>query len=258
VKNSYTDGKNIADTHTEKDVVIADLILGKKPKFSLYCRITDERTEQPIDSVKVIIYNNIDKTNELILTSSSGDFYRDLAGMKINDSLSYKVTTEKAGYLTKIQFYNQKLFREGQYNMHEVLNFRMDPVEEGFDLSKIVDVKSIYFDLGKDKIRPDAAKELDKIVKVMNENPKLEIELGSHTDCRGTAKANLELSDRRAKSSANYIKARITNPDRITGKGYGESRLINHCECEGDKKVPCSEDEHQQNRRTEFKVTKVK
>jgi outer membrane protein OmpA-like peptidoglycan-associated protein len=257
VKNLYSGGKNTADTHTDEYVVIADLFLQKKPQFSLYCLVSDEKTGKPLDSVKITMSNNMDKTVDLILTPETGDFYRNLEGKKLNDSLSYKVTAERKGYLTKIQNYNQKLYREGQYNIHEVLNFKMDPVEEGSDLSKIVDVKPIYFDLGKHNIRPDAAKELDKIVKVMNENPDLEIELGSHTDCRGTATANMALSDRRAKSSAAYIQARISNPKRIYGKGYGESKLINHCECEGNRKVPCTEEEHQQNRRTEFKIIKM-
>jgi outer membrane protein OmpA-like peptidoglycan-associated protein len=257
IKPKYHDGKNKADTHTDDYIVISDLILNRKPQLSLYCLVSDQKTGNPIDSVKVTMYDNMNKKVDLFLTTESGDFFKSLEDRKLNDSVSYKITTEKTGYLTKIQTYSQKLYREGQYNIHEVLNFKLDPVEEGFDLSKIVDVKAIYFDLGKDKIRPDAAKELDKIVKVMNENPGLVIELGSHSDCRGTAKANLALSDRRAKASANYIKAKITKPERIYGKGYGESMPINKCECEGDKVVPCTEEEHQQNRRTEFKVIKL-
>lgn len=62
------------------------------------------------------------------------------------------------------------------------------------------------------------------------------------------------LSDKRAKASAEYIKKKITNPERIYGKGYGESRLLNGCECEGAVKSACPEEEHQKNRRTEFKV----
>jgi len=64
----------------------------------------------------------------------------------------------------------------------------------------------------------------------------------------------MKLSDRRAISSADYIKARITSPDRIYGKGYGESKLVNDCGCEGQQKSKCSEEEHQANRRTEFKI----
>jgi len=115
----------------------------------------------------------------------------------------------------------------------------------------------IYFDYDKFFIRPDAAIELDKIVAVMNEYPTMEIELGSHTDCRGSKKYNFNLSDKRAKASAEYIRKRIANPTRIYGKGYGESKLVNTCACEAPKKSTCSEDEHQQNRRTEFVIIKM-
>jgi outer membrane protein OmpA-like peptidoglycan-associated protein len=90
----------------------------------------------------------------------------------------------------------------------------------------------------------------------MNDNPTLVVELGSHTDCRATMKYNLSLSDRRAKASATYIKGRISNPKRIYGKGYGESNLVNDCGCEGELKSSCSEEEHQANRRTEFRIVK--
>jgi len=256
VKPIYTSGYNTADTHTDEYIVIADLFLQKTPQFSLYCLITDENTLEPLDSVKIILHDNLKNTTEEIYTPITGDFHRNLDDKKLNDSLSYNIHIERYAYLTENHVYNQKMFHEGQYNMHEALNFEMDHIEEGMDLSKLIDVNPIYFDLNKDNIRPDAAIELDKIVKVMNENPGLEIELGSHTDCRGTAAYNMDLSDRRAKSSAKYIRERITKPERIYGKGYGESKLINHCECEGNRKVPCTEIEHQQNRRTEFKIMK--
>jgi len=88
----------------------------------------------------------------------------------------------------------------------------------------------------------------------MNKYPNMVVELGSHTDCRAPAAYNETLSDNRAKASADYIKGNIVNPNRITGKGYGESHLINKCECEGSRVIPCTEEEHQENRRTEFKV----
>jgi len=102
----------------------------------------------------------------------------------------------------------------------------------------------------------DAAKELDKIEKVMQENPTMTIELGSHTDCRSSKAYNLSLSSKRAKSSAEYIVSKGIAKNRIVGKGYGESKLINGCECEGKVQSSCSEDEHQANRRTEFLITK--
>ena len=122
------------------------------------------------------------------------------------------------------------------------------------NLTNLIEINPINFDLNKAVIRPDAKKELDKIVMIMNEYPKMEVELGSYTDCRASKAYNRKLSDRRARASAAYIKSKITNPERIYGKGYGESRSLNGCECEGDVKPDCSEEEHEMNRRTEFKV----
>ena len=133
-----------------------------------------------------------------------------------------------------------------------------EPITIGTDLAKVFAINPIYFDVNKAIIRPDAALELDKIVAFMNEHPELEIELGSHTDCRSSASYNKSLSDRRAKASAAYIKARIKHPERIKGKGYGESQLLNNCFCEDSIKSTCSEEEHQLNRRTEFKVVGIK
>jgi outer membrane protein OmpA-like peptidoglycan-associated protein len=106
--------------------------------------------------------------------------------------------------------------------------------------------------LGKWDIRNDAAVELDKIVQAMKDNPTVVIELGSHTDSRGSNQANLDLSDKRAKASAEYIVSQGIDSNRIYGKGYGESRIVNRCK-DG---VKCREEEHAQNRRTEFKVVK--
>jgi outer membrane protein OmpA-like peptidoglycan-associated protein len=118
----------------------------------------------------------------------------------------------------------------------------------------MIEINPINFDLNKYNIRPDAAIELDKIVEIMNQYPKMVVELGSHTDCRGSRSYNESLSDRRAKASAAYIKERITDPQRIYGKGYGETILLNDCECEGSIQSSCSEEELAINRRTEFKV----
>jgi len=138
-----------------------------------------------------------------------------------------------------------------------ILDLTLSKLEIGADLAKMIDIKPIYFDLGKYNIRPDAAKELDKIIKVMNEYPTMYIELGSHTDCRSSYESNMKLSDNRAKSSAEYISQKISNPERISGKGYGETKLINGCACEGAVKSKCTEAEHQANRRTEFIILKI-
>ena len=124
----------------------------------------------------------------------------------------------------------------------------------GVNLADIIEINPIYFDFDKANIRPDAAVELDKIVKVMADYPGMVIELGSHTDCRGSNEYNLYLSDRRAKSSAAYIQERIDNSERIYGKGFGETTpnvpSPNGC-------GTLSEDEHQLNRRTEFIIVEL-
>ena len=252
-KEKYFDGKNIADTDTEKEVIKADLVLTKDPGLSLLCIVKDKKTGEPIEGVSVKLTNNIKGKVEDITTSNAGDFMRALSNNKLNDRISYNLVFEKDGYMSKTITYNQLLDHEGQYKIIETL----DKMDVGMDLSKFIEINPIYFDYNKYYIRDDAAIELDKIVKVMNENPGMYIELGSHTDCRGSEKYNTKLSDRRAKASAKYIKSKISKPERIQGKGYGETMLINHCACEGRVKSKCSDEEHQANRRTEFRITKL-
>lgn len=112
---------------------------------------------------------------------------------------------------------------------------------------------NIYYDFDKWDILPESETELDKLIKVMNENPKWKIELGSHTDSRGTHAYNERLSQRRSESAVNYIVSRGISKNRITAKGYGETQLINHC-ADG---VECTEEQHRQNRRTEFTIIEI-
>ena len=125
----------------------------------------------------------------------------------------------------------------------------VDIMEVGQDLGVLLNLNPIYFDLSKSFIRPDAASELQKVINAMRENPTLKIDVRSHTDSRSSAGFNMRLSDARAKSTVDYI-VNIGGIDRsrITGRGYGESQLLNRC----SDGVPCSETEHQLNRRSEF------
>lgn len=120
-------------------------------------------------------------------------------------------------------------------------------------IDKPIVLENIYYDYNKWNIRKDAAMELDKLVKLLKDNPKIEIELGSHTDARGSDNYNQILSDRRAASAVYYLFKSGIDPKRLTWKGYGESVLVNEC----GNDVKCTEEAHQENRRTEFKVTKI-
>ena len=254
-KNTYFDNSGLfttIDLDPTIEVITKDVNLEKDPGLSLYALITDKKSGLPLEGVILTVIDNITGEKTTYMTGASGDFRRPLADKKIDDQGSYNLIVEKEGYFTKTVTYNTKLSKPGQYNVHEALDLGLDA--EVKDLSELVKINPINFDLNKFNIRPDAAKELDKIVEVMNQYPNMIVELGSHTDCRASIKYNETLSDKRAKASAAYIKAKITNPSRIYGKGYGESRLINDCGCEGNIKSTCSEEEHQLNRRTEFKV----
>jgi outer membrane protein OmpA-like peptidoglycan-associated protein len=251
-KEKYFDGANTASTKTDKDEVIADVVLEQDPGFLLYGLITDSKTKSVIVDAKITLVDKNTGLRESYSTSQQGDFLKILTDNKLNDKVSFDFILEKEGYFSKTVSYNAVLTRPGQYNIHEVLDFSMDI--EVKDLAELIQINPIYFDLDKYNIRPDAALELDKIVEIMNKYPNMVVELGSHTDCRAPAAYNEKLSDNRAKASATYIKGKIVNPERITGKGYGETQLKNQCECEGAKVVPCTEEEHQLNRRTEFKV----
>ena len=117
-------------------------------------------------------------------------------------------------------------------------------------------VPNIYYDLNKWNIRKDAASELDKLVRLMKENPTLEIELSSHTDCRSSARYNVVLSARRAKSAIDYVTKKGIKVKRFIAVGYGESRLTNNCYCEPTDASVCTLEQHAANRRTEVRVLK--
>ena len=114
----------------------------------------------------------------------------------------------------------------------------------------MININTIYFDFDKWNIRPEAAKELDKVIAVMKEHPSMIIESGSHTDSRAREAYNQILSEKRAKSTVDYIVARGIERNRLTSKGYGEMQLVNNC----SSFVTCSREEHQLNRRTEFVI----
>lgn len=216
--------------------------------------VADKKSGTKINSAKIEFLNpTTQEKYETISSQMNGQFTSSiLKDKKFGDSLYYHVRVSKEGYMTQTFDFMTTLGADTAIH----LSYLLEKPEIGIDLAKTLDLKPIYFDLDKSAIRPDAKIELDKIVKIMNDNTTLVIELGSHTDCRASMKYNLSLSDRRAKASAAYIKARITNPSRIYGKGYGESKLVNDCGCEGDTKSTCSEEEHQANRRTEFRIVK--
>jgi outer membrane protein OmpA-like peptidoglycan-associated protein len=246
---------NLPEGQTE---FIQNLDLIKKSGIPLYCLVTDKNSKLPLDNVTFSITEIPSKMNIIAgVTNASGVIQKVLENNKIGDLINYEITIGKEGYLLKTLIFNQIITQDGIINIHEKLDLSISKLDLGMDLATLIDIKPIYFDLGKSVIRKDAALELDKIVKVMNDYPTMKIELGSHTDCRSSIAFNEKLSANRAQVSADYIKSRIQNPERIYGIGYGESKLKIDCPCEGTVKSSCSEEDHQQNRRTEFVVKNI-
>lgn len=217
--------------------------------------VNDAKTGQPLDAVAVRI---IDDSTGVVLfegkTSDLGALTAVLDSLQLNSSKTLRVNLDKEGYVSKEVTFSFDAKDTNAINVRDLVNVDLDPLLLEMDLTALLGLKSIYYDFDKADLRPDALVELDKVVKFMNQYPDIKVELGSHTDCRGTAKYNQALSNKRAENAANYIKSRISNSDRIIFMGYGESMLRTNCPCEGKTVSPCSEEDHDLNRRTEFLI----
>jgi outer membrane protein OmpA-like peptidoglycan-associated protein len=111
-------------------------------------------------------------------------------------------------------------------------------------------LEHIYYDFDKAYIRSDAEEPLAELIKILEDNPDVIVEIGSHTDARGSSRYNEKLSQRRAKSVVKYLEGRGIPANRLEYQGYGETQTTNECVDE----IPCDEEKHQRNRRTEFRV----
>jgi outer membrane protein OmpA-like peptidoglycan-associated protein len=109
---------------------------------------------------------------------------------------------------------------------------------------------NIYYDLGRSSVRPEAIPELNRLYFLMLNNPEITVEISSHTDSRGSDQLNKNLSQRRASAIVSWLVSKGINKKRLIARGYGEERLVNECE-DG---INCNEEQHQLNRRTEFRV----
>jgi outer membrane protein OmpA-like peptidoglycan-associated protein/tetratricopeptide (TPR) repeat protein len=255
-KQPYTDGN--ASINIQESAADNELKLYLDYTSSLFLLVSDRATNAPIENVKVKIVNkNSNATFIDQSTPTTGDVRKELEGAKVGDQLNYAIHLEREGYLSKTVSFDYQIQKPGEIPVHEFLDIKLDKIDLGMDIGKIININPIYFDLNKSDIRPDASKEIEKIVQVLKDNPNMVIELGSHTDCRSTAQYNMALSDRRAKASAQYVTSKGIEKTRIYGKGFGETKLVNGCACEGAVKPNCSEADHQLNRRTEFVIVKM-
>jgi len=200
------------------------------PVKELY--VFNKKTRNPISSVVVRTCDNqsylSDQVGEVaLLTKQNGDC---------------EVVASKTGYGEIRKILVAKPLKQGEVNRDTIW---LEPATK-----EKITLKNIYYDYAKWDILPDAAKELDLLVAFMNENPELKVQLSSHTDSRSDNLSNLWLSQKRADAAVNYVISHGIDAGRITGVGYGETQLLNHCK-DG---VNCTAQEHRQNRRTEIYI----
>lgn len=204
--------------------------------------VKDMSSQSPLEDAYVFFFNPTTDDVTILKTDENG-YYETEA---LYDQ-PYVVKAMKDTYIEDCQSFRTT-------NDTAIKNMRVpqDLLLMKLEVDQAFKVENIYYDLDKWNIRPDAEPSLDNLVQIMKKYP-ITAELSSHTDSRASKAYNNELSQKRAEAAVRYIILHGVDPSRLTAKGYGESKLVNRC-ADG---VDCTEAEHQENRRTEFKITSV-
>ncbi len=203
--------------------------------------VVSEGYGRPIEGVTVRLRNECDRKLLTYVTGPDGRYAFDLT-----EGCDYTLVASKPAFGTSLN----KIKRLPKKARPKVLAADLRMLSVG----DVVTIDNIYHDLDRFSLRPDATRELEKLVATMRKYPTLVIEIRSHTDSRGSAEQNKMLSTQRAKAVANLLASKGISRRRMTAIGMGESQLVNNC-TDG---VICTEAEHQRNRRTEFKVVDIK
>lgn len=214
-------------------------------------RVIDEATQQPITGagISLTLRSNNTAESDVIIgtTASEGEtpYFFNLKPEKL-----YKISAAKDGYFAASQQFGTTGLTQSDT---QIVDIYLKKLEK----NKAYRLNNIYYDFDKSDLRAESKTTLDTLYNILIENPTIIIELSSHTDVRGSAEYNLNLSQKRAESCVNYlINEKGIPKERITAKGYGETKTLDDCakypECPQDQSgdCPC----HQQNRRTEFKI----
>lgn len=209
--------------------------------------ILTDSNNQPIPSMSISIYDTTNKLLKVISTSANG-FYQ----FKGECETSYRIELEKEGFESAEHFVQSTGFETSIAKNIQVTK-QKPRFKIGQDLALLLSLNKILFDLDQSVIREDAAIELNKIVQLLNEYPTIKIDIRSHTDSRESENYNLKLSQRRAKATLDWLVINGIEHHRLTATGYGESQLLNGCA----DLVLCTEEQHQENRRSEFIITEL-
>jgi outer membrane protein OmpA-like peptidoglycan-associated protein/Tol biopolymer transport system component len=234
---SYNLDKKTAFFSSNRDgvdnIYVADPICG----VTTIVLVRDATTGKFIENATVTM---LEENSTLIGTKESSA--KGEVSFKVVCDKAYSIQAAKQGYESGV--FNMEKSEGGVVTIEATLN----PILPVITDTEVV-LQSIYFDFDKSNITEQGATELDKLVGVMNENPEMVIFAKSHTDARGKEKYNLNLSERRAKSTVQYLVSKGIAKARISGQGFGESELKVTCNT-------CTNEEHAQNRRSEFVLVK--
>ncbi|WP_154647990.1 OmpA family protein [Pedobacter arcticus] len=217
----------------------------ERPKemfFAVEGQVVQKQDGSPIEGVRVFLVDKDTGLEKSLVSDENGAFKFELA-----PETDYLVRGDLDKYFNRQQ--GQITTKGATESTVYNVKFEVEKGEEAY----LVRLNNIYYDFNKFNIRKDAEADLQKVLNFMKTTPNVNIELRSHTDARGKATYNMELSKKRAISAENYLLKAGADKERLTANGYGETQLLNKC-ADG---VKCTAAEHQLNRRTEFKVVKV-
>jgi len=213
-----------------------------KPNFNITYDVVvyDEGTHQPLDNPVLVLYEN-GKSKADTISLNTGQVYTTTLNM---DKL-YSVYGLKDNYYGNEKTFSTKGIspQSGSVKLSDTLFMKRLKVGE------VYKVDNIYYDYNKANIRDDAKPSLDRLLELLNKYPEMHIQVNSHTDCRGSDAYNMHLSDARALSVIKYLQERGIKASRLMSKGYGKHMPVEKCKCEN-----CTEQQHQNNRRTEFQI----
>lgn len=225
----------------DDDIYAFDRIVNRN---SIWGTVAEASSLEPLEEVKVALLDQAEKPLAQTLTQADGRFaFKDLA-----PSTAYSLKVDKAGYReTKIETATQE---DIPIKVDAVLTKAPVPIDE-VKKQIVLDPEAIRFNFDRYDIRPEAARELDKLVALLQTNPGLVIKIEAHTDAIGDSNYNMYLSDKRAKSTRNYLISRGVDASQIeSALGYGETQPLNECS-DGTR---CTKEQHRLNRRSEFHI----
>lgn len=211
--------------------------------ISVNGKVKDKDTKEVLSGATVELYNLEGSLLESLSTYTDGSYK-----FKVSCAKEYKIVASNNNYVTDVT--RIEILEE---NYHSALhtNLNLSKIEE--EKVVIESLQPIFYDFDDSSIKKSAAAEMDKIAKIMKDNPNLVLEASSFTDSRGSNSYNMKLSQRRLKSAIEYLTAKGIDQTRVKGNGYGEEKLINHCVNGTD----CEEHLHEMNRRTEFNFSNI-